>query len=84
MIVSGADLFATYEEFNEFAKDWRSPVRLSPNVEPEHPALIMLVRKWSYEGLDPSGPDMSSAGLEMRASIQVSDKWDIFIYRRRS
>ena len=81
MIVSSADLYCDEREVNEDC-ELAGDRALSNDRNVEDPALIVGVRKWTWDSCDPAGPDFSSLGLTMREHVAIYDKYDIFIYVR--
>lgn len=81
MIVSGADIYSDYAEINEDF-ELNGSQQLSNDKNVEDPALLIGVRKWSWDNYDEKGPDFSSLGFTMAEHVKINDKYDIFIYTR--
>jgi hypothetical protein len=81
MMYGGLDVYASYADVNaDFElSDGR---QLSNDRNVEDPALIVGTRKWTWEGMDPEGPDLRFLGLTMQEHVPLMDKYDIFIYGR--
>ena len=81
MIVSQADLYIDYAEVNEIF-ELLGDRALSNDKNIEDPALIVGVRKWTWNSCDEKGPDFSHLGFEMSEHVVIHDKYDVFIYTR--
>jgi hypothetical protein len=81
VIVSSADVYRNYHEINE-EFELENDAKLSNDKNVEDPALLIGVRKWSWDNCDPNGPDFSSLGLKMIEHVEIHSKYDIFIYAR--
>jgi hypothetical protein len=55
---------------------------LSNDRNTEDPAVIVYVRKWTWDGGDEDGPSLGFLGLDLAEHVQVGPKTDVFIYTR--
>lgn len=75
------DVFYSYDEANEFIRECGNLIApLDPDIQSEDMILIVGSRKWSYNGLEASGPRIP--GLDCVQHITMGDKYDFFIFER--
>lgn len=86
----GLDFYSSYEEVNAALglprdagpyNDCIPLPALDQDVHPEQYSCVVVVRKWSYEGLK-EPPDLSFIGLQCCHHLSNGYKTDIFIYER--
>lgn len=75
------DVYESYAEVNE-ALELSGERALTNDRNPEDPAVIVGVRKWTWDGMGDEGPDwpLNCFGLQLLEHVPVHDKYDLFIY----
>jgi len=83
-------IYASYEEANRALGlprgsgslgDLEPIPALDQDIHAEQYSCVVHVRKWTYEGGDRNGPDLSFIGLECVEHLTDGYKTDIFIYK---
>lgn len=78
MTVLDCTLFSSYAEVNEFF-ELSGAAALSNDRNVEDPAFIVYVYKWTWDGGDPDGPDVSFLGVDIAEHVRLHSKVDLFI-----